>query len=164
MSDPQLHSLHLPAPRRALFRQVREILLENRSSLQPSNPTRSPAPGRTEVTAEPASARGDGWGLFDGDRVHPLRAGINLVGRFDDNHVVVSDLRVSRRHCVVVFHPEGNCEVHDTASKNGTFVNGQRITAPKALVAGDMIELGDCRLVLQQPGGQDDPVTLCEPA
>lgn len=155
MSNPLLHSLHLPPPRRVLFRLARQILLEGRPAQPPQ------ANDHTEAILHPAQARDDAWVLVDGDRTYPLRAGVNLVGRFEDNHVVVGSPLASRRHCALVVHPGQGCEVHDTASKNGTYVNGQRVTAPKTLAPGDAIELGGRRLVLVRAEGPDDPVTLC---
>jgi len=39
-----------------------------------------------------------------------------------DNDVVLQDAYVSRRHCAILIHLTGErCELHDIASKNGTF-------------------------------------------
>ena len=48
---------------------------------------------------------------------------------------------VSRQHARIDFRPEGAYLV-DTASKNGTFHNGERVTAAVPLQAGDQIRLG----------------------
>jgi pSer/pThr/pTyr-binding forkhead associated (FHA) protein len=37
--------------------------------------------------------------------------------------------------------------LHDTASKNGTYVNGKRISGPTRLRSGDEIRMCDQRLV-----------------
>lgn len=62
------------------------------------------------------------------------------IGRWEDNDVVISDRWVSRYHAEV--RREGDdYVVHDLGSKNGTLVNGQRITAPTALADGDEIQV-----------------------
>ncbi|HWG52360.1 MAG TPA: FHA domain-containing protein, partial [Gemmatimonadaceae bacterium] len=52
------------------------------------------------------------------------------------------DLDVSARHAEIrVVNDE--YVLHDTASRNGTFVNGSRISGPTALKSGDVISLGE---------------------
>jgi pSer/pThr/pTyr-binding forkhead associated (FHA) protein len=90
--------------------------------------------------------------LVDRQRSYPLQVGANTIGRLPDNDVVVEDADVSRRHCAILIHASQRCEVHDTASKNGTFVNGRRIFAPTDLKAGDEIQMCTRRLVLLAAG------------
>ena len=59
-----------------------------------------------------------------------FKVGLNTVGRMPDNDVVVQDAYVSRRHCAIVVHTGDRCEVHDIASKNGTYLNGHKISGP----------------------------------
>jgi hypothetical protein len=70
------------------------------------------------------------------------------IGRHDDNTVVLVDSRVSRHHAEVVWQG-GRWLVCDLGSANGTLVNGQRITAPRALEDGDTIQVGQTRLRVQ---------------
>jgi pSer/pThr/pTyr-binding forkhead associated (FHA) protein len=79
--------------------------------------------------------------LKDGDKLHKLAVGVNSVGRLPDNQVVLADDHVSRRHCAVVVHSDGRCELHDIASKNGTLLNGKKISAPTPINTGDQISL-----------------------
>src|SRR5688572_31943581 len=51
------------------------------------------------------------------------------------------DLDVSSRHAAIVRKPEGFV-VQDLGSRNGTFVNGTRITADTVLHDGDIIGFG----------------------
>ncbi len=62
----------------------------------------------------------------DGRR-YELRTGINSLGRFPNNDIIVKLADVSRRHCVIVVHATGGCEVHDTASWNGVWLNDRRV-------------------------------------
>ncbi len=93
------------------------------------------------------------FALVERGRAHPLRVGINTVGRLADNDVVIDDPHVSRRHCAVLVHSNQSCELHDVASKNGTFLNGERVTCPTRLKPGDEIRMCDLNLVLVDGDG-----------
>ncbi len=55
---------------------------------------------------------------------------------------------MSRRHArILVEHDRATIE--DLGSKNGTFVRGQRISAPTPLAAGDVIRLGRVTMKLR---------------
>ena len=87
--------------------------------------------------------------LQDGEGIYPLKVGLNSVGRMPDNDVIVPDGSVSRRHCAIIVHAGDGCELHDTASKNGTFLNGQRIQGPTRLAHGDEIRMCDHKIIFQ---------------
>ena len=63
------------------------------------------------------------------------------IGRADDNEVVVADLSVSRHHAELRRTERGGYEIVDLGSYNGTFVNGQRITA-QVVTDSDVIGIG----------------------
>lgn len=73
-------------------------------------------------------------------KTYRLKYGKNRIGRFDDNDIVVDNIMISRRHCCIVVHADERMEVFDTASKNGTTVNGQKIQR-YWLKIGDKINL-----------------------
>lgn len=56
--------------------------------------------------------------------------------------LVVADAAVSRQHCRITATPRG-LVLEDLGSRNGTFVNGQRLTAAHLLRDGDVIALGN---------------------
>lgn len=61
--------------------------------------------------------------------------------------VVVDSPTISRRHAVV--RPvEGTLEIEDLGSRNGTWVNGDRIDGPTRLAAGDIVGLGAILMVV----------------
>jgi len=62
------------------------------------------------------------------------------IGRWQDNDVVVDDRWVSRHHARLVRDGD-QYRLEDLDSKNGTFVNGQRITRPTVLADGDQIQV-----------------------
>ena len=55
------------------------------------------------------------------------------------------DNSVSRRHAVIRTKKDGELSftIEDLQSRNGTFVNGERLTGERELLPGDVIELGD---------------------
>jgi pSer/pThr/pTyr-binding forkhead associated (FHA) protein len=69
-----------------------------------------------------------------------------VVGRGDECGLRLDDAKVSRTH--VRFSLGGaRVVVTDLDSQNGTFLNGERMTGSRALVSGDVIELGRGALV-----------------
>jgi pSer/pThr/pTyr-binding forkhead associated (FHA) protein len=81
--------------------------------------------------------------LSDGEFLYPLQLGVNTLGRSSDNDVVLEDAYASRRHCAIVVHSTEAAEIHDTASKNGTYLNGQRLVGPAYLKGGDEIRISE---------------------
>jgi len=144
MSDPRFQSLHLEGlPRRELFRSARDALQAACGSMTLAGDLRvleqEEPPGGDTVSAPPGAVTQ--FSIRDGDTSHPLSLGVNSVGRLPDNTVVIKDEHVSRRHCAVVIHCDGRCEIHDIASKNGTVLNGKKINGPTKLRPGDQITL-----------------------
>ncbi len=77
-----------------------------------------------------------GW--LDGQRWY--LQGVTILGRAPDCDIVVPDRQVSRRHARVTETPEGFL-LEDLGSKNGTYINGQRITQPTLLRDGDEVQV-----------------------
>lgn len=69
-----------------------------------------------------------------------LTQAVTTIGRAEDNGIVVDDRWVSRYHAQVR-REEGRYVVVDQDSKNGTIVNGQRITGPTPLADGDQVQV-----------------------
>ncbi len=92
---------------------------------------------------------------------HALVHGLT-IGQVDDNHVVLRDPCVSRRHCVVE-RERGVMRVRDLGSKNGTHVNGVRVSdAP--LGPGTVVSIGGVRLrVLARPRERSPLVGSSQP-
>jgi len=65
--------------------------------------------------------------------------GVTHVGRaVDESECVLADVRVSRKHASIEVVEQGLI-VTDLGSVNGTFINGERVTQPSALCAGDRV-------------------------
>ena len=164
MADPRLNSVHLDPPRRADYRRAREQLLGacgQQTLALDQAPADEHQAVQTYPSGEKASPAGAKYWLVDQDGVHNLKVGLNTIGRMPDNDVSVPDGSVSRRHCAIVVHATRGCELYDTASKNGTFVNGQKIAGPTQLKPGDHIRLCDRQFVFltgdQASPPADDP-------
>ena len=76
-----------------------------------------------------------------------LTEGTHVVGRQEGVSIFISDRQVSRNHAVVTVQ-SGRVSIEDKASANGTFVNGERLSAPRVLKAGDQLKFGDLQLVV----------------
>jgi class 3 adenylate cyclase len=72
------------------------------------------------------------------------------VGRGGDCTVVVTHSSVSRRHAEIRKR-DGVYTVVDLESLNGTFLNGQRVLSARELYHGDVVSVGECRLVFMCP-------------
>lgn len=68
-----------------------------------------------------------------------------LIGRAEDCDVRPLSEDVSRRHCEVIVGP-AEVWVADLGSRNGTFVNGERISEKTKVVDGDIIRVGALEL------------------
>ncbi len=79
---------------------------------------------------------------IEGERDFLLGAGEFVLGRDEEAEVPIHSLSISRRHARWRVSPEG-VSLEDLGSKNGTFVNGNRISKETALSPGDRIRLGD---------------------
>ncbi len=76
-----------------------------------------------------------------GTTVYPLKEGA-VLGREAGCQIHLEDAVLSRRHCQFTRHPDGAWWIEDLKSSNGTFVNDDRLTAPRALRPGDRIKVG----------------------
>lgn len=77
----------------------------------------------------------------------PLPDGRELIlGRMSVANVVIADDKTSRRHASVTT-ANGEVTVQDLNSRNGTYINGQRVTKA-TLKPGDHLSVGDCVLIL----------------
>lgn len=67
---------------------------------------------------------------------------VSMMGRDVTNDIVLGDAEVSRQHARITRTPAGFV-LEDLGSTNGTFVNGERLAAPRVLNPGDLIGLGE---------------------
>jgi len=87
-----------------------------------------------------------------GRRQLPLLGGAYWTfGRSDGNTVVLPDCWISRHHAMVQRMDGGEFYLIDLGSRNGTFVNGRRVSVPALLRDGDVITFGQTDLQFHAP-------------
>jgi pSer/pThr/pTyr-binding forkhead associated (FHA) protein len=75
-----------------------------------------------------------------------LPGNVRTVGRAAGADFIVDGGLVSRVHCRLTALPDGDLEVSDLESTNGTFVNGERVTTTR-LASGDKLRVGRIEIV-----------------
>lgn len=78
-----------------------------------------------------------------------LHPGIYTLGRGKGNDICLTDSSVSRNHARLEISNDFQIRVVDLNSSNGTWLNNSRITSEFWPPAGTVLEIGECRLVLQ---------------
>jgi pSer/pThr/pTyr-binding forkhead associated (FHA) protein len=68
-----------------------------------------------------------------------------LIGRSSACDIVIDHPEVSGRHAILSITQEGLYEIQDIGSKNGVYVNGERVIK-KVLHEGDKVTLGSYEL------------------
>jgi pSer/pThr/pTyr-binding forkhead associated (FHA) protein len=71
---------------------------------------------------------------------------VRTIGRAVGADFVLDDPLVSRAHCRIMELPNGELEVQDLNSTNGTFINGTRIQNAR-LTSGDCLKIGRLELI-----------------
>jgi pSer/pThr/pTyr-binding forkhead associated (FHA) protein len=81
------------------------------------------------------------------------------IGKASHNHIVLNDPTVSNAHAVLMVR-DGGYTIVDLGSRNGTFVNGDRLGGqPRTLRHGDTIQLGQTVLTFRNSGETPENVT-----
>jgi FHA domain len=101
------------------------------------------------------------WGR-SGRELRTLDAERVTVGTLETNDLVVDGDGVSRVHAVLERFGDTWC-VRDLGSRNGTFVNGDRIIGEHALHAGDEISLGRLRVRFHGPARGTETAAIAQP-
>ncbi|MFC5218559.1 FHA domain-containing protein [Streptomyces coerulescens] len=86
-------------------------------------------PARTSTFRQPTNVR-------------PLPTRTVRIGRAADNDLVIDDLVVSRHHAELRALPEGDYEIADLGSHNGTYLNGAPVTGTAPIAPGDIVGIG----------------------
>ena len=91
-------------------------------------------------------------------REHPLRPGVNVIGREGD--VMLSDARASRRHAQIT-NTDSVLVLEDLGSTNGTKVDGAKLSngERKTLSGGEKLSFGGIELQLSLPGAKGGNTT-----
>jgi pSer/pThr/pTyr-binding forkhead associated (FHA) protein/S1-C subfamily serine protease len=73
-----------------------------------------------------------------------------LIGRSPECNIVIEQDGISRHHAQIEV-AEGRTTLRDLGSESGTFVNGERITAPVEIRSGDRIRLHEVEFTVKGP-------------
>jgi DNA-binding winged helix-turn-helix (wHTH) protein len=89
--------------------------------------------------------------LVWGEKEIPLRQGENILGRDPNAAVWIDRNSISRRHARILIS-SGTAILEDLGSKNGTHLEGRRISKPAPLKSGDEIQIGSATMVYRRSG------------
>lgn len=78
----------------------------------------------------------------------PVQGPKFFIGRSEDCQLRPGSDMVSRNHCAILLE-EGFVAVRDFGSKNGTFVNDERVTGERELKPGDRLKIGPLEFEVQ---------------
>jgi pSer/pThr/pTyr-binding forkhead associated (FHA) protein len=81
------------------------------------------------------------------------------IGRQEGNTIRLTERNVSRRHARLL-RQSANVLIEDLGSYNGIRVNGDRITGQVQVQDGDLIQIGDYDLAIQQEEERAPPPTI----
>lgn len=73
------------------------------------------------------------------------------IGRSEDNNFVLPDRWISRNHAMLQSMETGEFYLIDLGSRNGSFVNGRRVSIPVTLHNGDRLTFGQTELEFYSP-------------
>ena len=95
-----------------------------------------------------ASAEGRCYRLIWHSRELALDEGETILGRSREATLFIDDESVSRRHARITISG-GSVMVEDLGSKNGTTLNGERLTGPRRVDDGATIGIGSVALMFR---------------
>jgi Nif-specific regulatory protein len=98
--------------------------------MESANEAQKTVKPRLQVTAGPLA-----------DSTYFLTEAELRIGRDPSNSLAISDLSLSRRHCLLGHRKDGY-RIRDLDSRNGTFVNGEAVSE-QTLNHGDQVSVGD---------------------
>jgi adenylate cyclase len=87
----------------------------------------------------------------DGREIPLISGSVWKIGRGEQNAIVLIHDLVSRNHAMIQRLEDGEFYLIDMDSRNGSFLNGQRMMAPAALRDGDRLSFGKSRLCFRNP-------------
>lgn len=99
-------------------------------------------------------------------RSYELKAGTTTIGRVEDNAFQIPEASVSSHHCEVELRAT-DLLIRDLNSTNGTFINGQQVTAEAIVKPGQTLRLGQIELRFEltaTPGAAKEAPTTAAPA
>jgi DNA-binding winged helix-turn-helix (wHTH) protein len=105
---------------------------------------------QSSVAPDEVAAAAKYWLAWDLRQI-PLIEGANIIGRGTDTSIWIDAPGVSRHHARIAIKGD-EATIEDLGSKNGTYVAGVRVTAPRRLDDGAEIRLGSVVVRFRIPG------------
>ena len=90
------------------------------------------------------------------DRRWVVSHALVTIGREPEREIYLPDESVSRLHAQIVRQRDGYF-ITDLRSSNGTFLNGQQLTAPALLTPGALLRIGEVELLCEPLTGASEP-------
>jgi len=84
-------------------------------------------------------------------REFPLQEGENILGRDATAGIQIDDTTVSRKHATITIQ-EDAVTLEDLDSKNGTYLDGVKLTEPASIRDGQTFVLGDASVLFRRSG------------
>jgi len=105
----------------------------------PPPPPATPAPGPPKTIEQEPSLIGTL--TADDGTMHPLLEEISTIGRTKVNTIALSDPSVSAHHARVDRTDDGFV-IEDIGSRNGTYINSEKLAERRLLADGDLVRFG----------------------
>ncbi|HEV2980103.1 MAG TPA: FHA domain-containing protein [Solirubrobacteraceae bacterium] len=86
------------------------------------------------------------------------------IGRVAGNDLQLVHDTVSRQHAVIEVHRDSSVVLRDLNSRNGTFVDDERLSGARTLHGGERLRFGDEQLLIQRSAGELRGATASAPA
>jgi len=99
---------------------------------EPAPPPPPPLPAEPELV---------GTLTADDGTLHPLLEETSTIGRTAANTIALRDVSVSAKHAQVIRTAEGFL-IEDVGSRNGTYINSEKLSERRLLADGDLVRLG----------------------
>jgi pSer/pThr/pTyr-binding forkhead associated (FHA) protein len=112
----------------------------------PPPPASAPSPPPPSAATERGVTPSTGPELVatltaDDGTLHPLLEETSTIGRTAANTIALTDASVSAQHARVIRSAEGFM-IEDVGSRNGTYVNSEKLIEKRLLADGDLVRLG----------------------
>lgn len=86
-------------------------------------------------------------GIGKGKRLELKGKSVFLIGKKDDCDLVLTNSQVHTHHIRIMITADGMIRVENCEAGNQTYINEERLTEPRNILAGDTIRINDCIII-----------------
>jgi pSer/pThr/pTyr-binding forkhead associated (FHA) protein len=101
-------------------------------------------------------------GAKDGTQI-PLKKDRFVIGRASECTLRAGSDAISRRHCAIL-RVNGAWQASDLGSRNGTYINDQKIESPTQLAVGDVLRVGPLKFRVEEYVKNGSDIKVAKPA